>query len=165
MTDEDLAAGIVAGEARAVARMRHPNITQAYDFDQVDNAYFFAMEYVAGLDCQELVQRAGKLPVGLAADLIRQAAEGLEHARQHGMVHRDVKPGNRMVEAGGTLKILDLGLVVRRSERKPSVTLHQKDVVLGTADYIAPEQARDSGKADENRTSKSVTRLAARIPL
>ncbi len=139
--------GRFSREARAVARLRHPHITQAYDYDQVGNIHFIAMEYVEGLDLQELVHQRGRLPVGLAAHLIRQAAAGLEHAHQHEFVHRDIKPGNLMVETDGTLKILDLGLVVSRFDHD-GLTLAEKDVVLGTADYIAPEQAINSHRVD-----------------
>lgn len=137
-------------EARAVAKLRHPNITVAHDFDQIDESHFFVMEYVEGLDLQRVVEDRGQLPVGLAVHLACQAANGLEHARQHQMVHRDIKPGNLMVEPNGVLKILDLGLVVVGSEKGPGsqLTLSEKDVVLGTADYIAPEQAIDSHDVD-----------------
>lgn len=134
-------------EARAVARLRHPNITQAYDFDQDGQIYYIAMEYVPGLDVHDLVSRRGKLPYALAAHLTAQAANGLEHARQHKLVHRDIKPGNLMVEPTGALKILDLGLVVFHTDEDP-LTLAERDVVIGTADYIAPEQAINSHDVD-----------------
>ena len=136
-------------EARAVAKLRHPNITQAYDFDQVDNRHYFAMEYVEGLNFQELVNKAGPINFAEAAHMIAQAALGLDHARQHNMVHRDIKPGNLMVEPNGVVKLLDLGLVVTLAAgQKDSLTLSEKDVVLGTADYIAPEQAINSHDVD-----------------
>ncbi|HEY8503546.1 MAG TPA: serine/threonine-protein kinase, partial [Gemmataceae bacterium] len=134
-------------EARAVAKLRHTNIATAYDFDQEGDIYYIAMEYVEGLDVQELVKKIGPIPWPQACHLICQAANGLDHARQNGLVHRDIKPGNLMVEPTGILKILDLGLVVFHAE-KDSLTLADKDVILGTADYIAPEQAIDSHDVD-----------------
>jgi serine/threonine protein kinase len=134
-------------EARAAAKLRHPNITQAYDFDQVGKMAFIAMEYIEGLDLQELVKHHRKVPWSLAAHLIAQAACGLEHAHQHGLVHRDIKPSNLMVEPDGTVKLLDLGLVTDAAGDS-SLTLAEKDVVLGTADYISPEQAINSHQVD-----------------
>ena len=139
-----------AREARAVAKLSHPHIAQAYDFDQLGGMHYFAMEYVEGLTGQELVKHRGKIPFALAAHLVCQAANGLDHARKQGMVHRDIKPGNLMIQPDLVLKILDLGLVVQQvgaSEDDP-LTMLQKDVVLGTADYIAPEQAIDSHNVD-----------------
>lgn len=136
-------------EARAVAKLRHPNITQAYDFDQVEGTQYIAMELIQGISLQDFVQKSGPLPWAQAADYAFQTACGLEHAQENGLIHRDIKPGNLMVELNGTLKILDLGLVGFHTEnRKDSLTMSGKEVILGTADYVSPEQALDSHGVD-----------------
>lgn len=136
-------------EARAVAALRHPNIVQAYDIDQEGDIHYIVMEYVAGLSVQEYVRRHGPVPYALAADIIQQAADALDHASQAGLVHRDIKPGNLVIDATGTVKLLDMGLAVffEEKERDP-LTLTYDENVLGTADYLAPEQALDSHNVD-----------------
>jgi serine/threonine protein kinase len=134
-------------EARAAAKLRHQNITQAYDFDQAGEYHYIAMEFIEGINLQEWVEKTGPIPWALAASYMSQAARGLEHACQHGLVHRDIKPGNLMVETTGTLKILDLGLVVLPNE-VDTLTKAQRNLILGTADYMSPEQAVDSHDVD-----------------
>lgn len=142
-------------EAQAVAALDHPNIVRAYDVDhQTDKdaeIHFLVMEYVEGDSLQDLVDRGGPLGFADAANYIRQAALGLEHAHQEGMVHRDIKPGNLLVDPGGTVKLLDLGLArYFSSEEKEgtALTIAHDEKVLGTADYLAPEQALDSHTVD-----------------
>lgn len=141
-------------EAQAVASLDHPNIVRAYDVD-VDRTieknheiHFLVMEYVDGRSLQELVQTDGPLDCVRAADTIRQAADGLAHAHLAGMVHRDIKPANLLVDANGTVKILDLGLARFFNEDDDSLTVAHDEKVLGTADYLAPEQALDSHGVD-----------------
>ena len=108
-------------EAQAVAALDHPNIVRAYDFRQEGQLHVLVMEYVNGPNLQEIVQRQGALPIPLACDYIRQAAIGLQHAHDAGLVHRDIKPANLLVDASGTVKLLDLGLrASRRKGRSPS---------------------------------------------
>src|SRR5438132_9950978 len=97
-------------EARAVAALDHPNIVHAYDIDQDENLHFLVMEYVDGSSFQDIVKRFGPLDIARACHYVRQAALGLDHAHQAGLVHRDIKPGNIMLDRGGVVKILDMGL-------------------------------------------------------
>ena len=134
-------------EAKAVATLRHPNIIQAFDFAEEHGMPYIVMEYVEGLDTAKIVQKFGPIPWKQAAEYGRQAAEGLEHAHKAGLVHRDIKPGNLLVDSSGQVKILDLGLVSAFDQKTDdSLTVDQDQ--LGTVDYIAPEQAIDSKNVD-----------------
>jgi serine/threonine-protein kinase len=129
-------------EARLAARCSHPNLITVYDADEADGVPFIAMEFVPGTNLHRLVQRSGPLPVGAACECARQAALGLHHAHEQGFIHRDVKPANLLV-AGGRVRVTDLGLArpvdARRSHTDdPAPT--GSAVVLGTPDFIAPEQ-------------------------
>lgn len=136
-------------EARAVAALDHPNVVQAYDVDQDGEHHYLVMEYVDGTNCQLLVRRKGPLDYATAADYIRQAALGLEHAHRAGLVHRDVKPANLLVDRRGVVKIVDLGLARLSDDEAASLTLQMdKKKVIGTVDYMAPEQALDSHHVD-----------------
>jgi serine/threonine protein kinase len=138
-------------EVRAVAALSHPNIVLAYDADQVGGTHLLVMEYVQGSDLAKLVKKVGPLPVAQACDLIRQAALGLQHAHERGLVHRDIKPHNLLLTAGGKLlKILDLGLarLDRPAADGDSSSMTQEGAVMGTPDYIAPEQALESHTVD-----------------
>src|SRR5207249_1508329 len=84
-------------EIRAASQMSHPNVVRAHDADEIDGTLFFAMEFVAGTDLGRLVKREGPLPVELACEYVRQAALGLQHAHEQGLVHRDLKPGNLLL--------------------------------------------------------------------
>lgn len=136
-------------EARAVAALKHPNIVQAYDIDEDRDLHYMVMEYVDGMSVQEYVKRFGPIPWGQAADYICQAADGLHHANQAGLIHRDIKPGNLLIDTTGTIKLLDMGLAVFFEENdRESLTLAYDENVLGTADYLSPEQALDSHNVD-----------------
>ncbi len=139
-------------EVKAAARLHHPNIVTAYDAEQIDDLHVLVMEYVEGKSLSQIVKSGGPLPVGLACEYIRQAAIGLQHAFEQGMIHRDVKPHNMMVTADGTLKLLDFGLSrFARSQEdsgRAETDLTTADTVLGTPDYMAPEQASDSRSVD-----------------
>jgi serine/threonine protein kinase len=136
-------------EIRAAAQLSHPNIVLAYDAGEDNGAHFFTMEYVEGRDLAWVVGRHGPLPVAAACDYIRQGALGLQHAHEKGMVHRDVKPHNLLLNKQGVVKLLDLGLAqFDASEDEESSTLTQEGVVMGTVDYIAPEQVTDSHSVD-----------------
>lgn len=134
-------------EARTSARLNHPNIVRAFDLDTSGEIHFIAMEYVAGTDLHAKVKEDGPLPLRDALDYVRQTALGLQHAHEEGLVHRDIKPANLILDARGTVKILDLGLALAH-EDDTSLTKTHDEKVLGTADYLAPEQARDSHTAD-----------------
>ena len=133
-------------EAHAVASLRHTNIVQAFDFDHADGVPYIVMEHIEGLSANQLVEKVGPIPYTQPADFVMQAAAGLEHAHQNNMVHRDVKPGNVMINTGGVVKLLDLGLCTMCEKNNDSLTTD--DDQLGTVDYIAPEQAMDSHNAD-----------------
>ena len=134
-------------EAKAVATLRHSNIIQAFDFAEEHGMPYIVMEYIEGMDTAKIVQKFGPIPWKQVAEYGRQAAEGLEHAHMAGLVHRDIKPGNLLVDSKGQVKILDLGLVSAFDEKSnDSLTVDQDQ--LGTVDYIAPEQALDSKNVD-----------------
>jgi serine/threonine protein kinase len=130
-------------EAQAAAVLDHPNVVHIYDFRQEGPLHFIVMEYIEGPTLQQVIDRRGALPIGVACDYVRQAALGLQHAHEQELVHRDVKPANLLVDAAGTVKVLDLGLA--RFEPvggDESITRKfNNGIVLGTPDYLAPEQA------------------------
>jgi len=129
-------------EARAVAALDHPNIVRAYDIDVHEKLHFLVMEYVDGNSLQDIVARHGPMDPVRAAHYAAQSAVGLQHAHELGMVHRDVKPGNLLLDRTGVIKVLDMGLA--RFFHKPTDNVTEKyddKCILGTADYLAPEQA------------------------
>ncbi|OYW20869.1 MAG: hypothetical protein B7Z55_06620, partial [Planctomycetales bacterium 12-60-4] len=141
----------------------HPNIVAAYDAEQAGNTHFLAMEFVDGTDLASVVEQQGPLPVAKACDAIRQAATALQHAHERGMVHRDIKPHNLMISRNGQVRILDFGLAGFATETAlcdadeetdgtsvevAAAHLTTMGSVMGTPDYIAPEQARDAHFAD-----------------
>jgi serine/threonine protein kinase len=129
-------------EARALTYLQHPNIVRAFDLDRAGKCYLLVMEYVPGSTLQQLVLKEGPLPIGRVASYGRQAALGLEHLHQAGLVHRDVKPANLLVDGKETVKILDFGLTRFLGEEAVGLTgRYNPAEVLGTADYLAPEQA------------------------
>ena len=134
-------------EIRNLSRLNHPHIVSAFDADSEGSVQFLIMEYVPGTDLARLVRRDGPLPVGAAAEAIRQVATGLQHAHLAGLVHRDIKPSNLLVGPGGLVKIADLGLA-RAVGEAPGAHDTQDGSTLGTPDYMAPEQARDPRRAD-----------------
>jgi WD40 repeat protein/serine/threonine protein kinase len=138
-------------EIRAVSTLSHPNVVRAYDADQVGDRQIFVMEYAEGSDLGRIVKERGPLPVGQACEYVRQAALGLQHAYERGLVHRDIKPSNLLVSGGGVVKILDMGLSRLREGPEGGTidaTLTQDGSVVGTPDYMPPEQARDSHGVD-----------------
>jgi serine/threonine protein kinase len=129
-------------EAQVVGVLDHPNIVHALDFCEDDNLYYLVMEFIDGISLQEIVEKTGPLDPTRAAHYVRQAAEGLQHAHEAGLVHRDIKPGNVLVDRGGVVKILDLGLARFTDSRNEAITTRFDDQsIMGTADYLAPEQA------------------------
>jgi serine/threonine protein kinase len=141
-------------EAQAVARLSHPNIVRIYDAAEADGVHYLAMEYVEGTDLERLVEQNGPLPAAQACDYIRQAALGLEHAHERGLVHRDVKPGNFLVDRDGVVRVLDLGLARLEQptedddDEKGTDVLTRVGSTMGTLDYQAPEQANDPHSVD-----------------
>jgi serine/threonine protein kinase len=135
-------------EARAVAALDHPNIVHAYDIDKDESLHFLVMEYVDGASLQEIVKKTGPMDITRACHYIRQAALGLDHAHLSGLIHRDIKPGNILVDRTGVVKILDMGLARFFNDEDDVLTKKFDENVLGTADYLAPEQAIDSHEVD-----------------
>ncbi|HYV38666.1 MAG TPA: serine/threonine-protein kinase, partial [Gemmataceae bacterium] len=136
-------------EARAGAALDHPNIVRALDVDSENKLHFLVMEYVEGGSLQDIVKRFGPMDVERATHYIAQAACGLQHAHEAGIVHRDIKPGNLLVDRTGTVKILDMGLARFFHDDRDELTKEfETTSVLGTADYLAPEQALNSHGVD-----------------
>src|SRR5262249_52269921 len=136
-------------EVRAVAQLAHPNIVVAYESGQDGETHYLAMEYVEGQDLAQRVKEEGPQPIPAACEYIRQAALGLQHAHEKGLVHRDIKPGNLLLQRGsGVVKVLDFGLARFASETRTAGNVTQLGRVVGTIDYISPEQAGDPRKAD-----------------
>ena len=141
-------------EVRSAAALAHPNIVLAYDADEIAGTHLLVMEYIEGaIDLAKLVKKNGPLSVDKACDYIRQAALGLQHAYERGMVHRDIKPANLLLTTDGKLvKVLDMGLArldqPSEEEDDKSSTMTQEGAVMGTPDYIAPEQALDTHTVD-----------------
>jgi eukaryotic-like serine/threonine-protein kinase len=135
-------------EARAVAALDHPNIVRAFDIDQEGDVHFLVMEYIRGRDLKTLVEQDGPLPPRTAAEFVRQAAEGLAHAHRAGLVHRDMKPANLLVDHNALVKVLDLGLASVTNDIDGAITNEFDEKVLGTVDYLAPEQALNSHQVD-----------------
>src|SRR5580692_7697628 len=135
-------------EARAVAAVDHPNIVRAYDIDQDENLHFLVMEYVDGTNLQDLVKKFGPLDITRACHYIYGSAIGLQHAFEIGLIHRDIKPGNILIDRTGVVKILDMGLARFFHDEDDVLTKKYDENVLGTADYLAPEQALDSHSVD-----------------
>lgn len=135
-------------EAQAAAQLDHPNIVRAFDVDNEGDTHYIVMEYVPGCDLQILVRDKGPLDVETAADYIAQAAEALEHAHQRGLIHRDIKPANLLLDNTGVVKVLDMGLARFTRDDATSLTIANQESVLGTADYLSPEQAVNSHKVD-----------------
>jgi serine/threonine protein kinase len=136
-------------EVKSAARLAsHPNIVVAYDAEQAGETHMLVMEFVEGTDLARLVDRRGPLPVGEACEYARQAALGLQHAFEDGMFHRDIKPQNLMRTTRGQIKVLDFGLARFASEVGSRAEVTAEGMVLGSADYIAPEQIDNPHAAD-----------------
>ncbi len=135
-------------EARAAARLDDPNIVRVFDIDNEGDTHYIVMEYVEGQDLHQLVGKEGAISYNKAVDYIAQVAGGLEHAHQMGLVHRDIKPANcLLLKSNNVVKLLDMGLA-KLTDDETSLTLANDENVLGTADYLAPEQALNSHSAD-----------------
>jgi serine/threonine protein kinase len=153
-------------EAYAAAQLNHTNVVQIYDIGEVGESRYFSMEYVAGRSLAEVVKAQGKLDVETAVGYVLQAARGLKHAHDRGIIHRDVKPDNLLLDAHGVVKVADLGLVktpdlaaqqdrLADPSRSQGSGLHTLPpdmtgvrMALGTPAYMAPEQCRDAAAVD-----------------
>lgn len=135
-------------EMRAAGVLHHPNIVHATDAGEVNGVHFIAMEYVDGIDVSSLSKNTGPMRIADACEIIRQAALGLQHAHDSGLIHRDVKPSNLLLSRDGTVKLLDLGLARIQSDDMLSDELTSTAQIMGTVDYMAPEQADNSHEVD-----------------
>jgi serine/threonine protein kinase len=144
-------------EAHAGKRIQHPSVIRTFEIRKTDDvfgdAYYLVMEYVCGINLEELINLKGRIPWAQAADFAKQAAEGLQFAHSAGLVHRDVKPGNVLVDNQGAIKVFDFGLALldgRKDEDADEFSLAMifGHNCLGTADYISPEQILDSFAID-----------------
>jgi serine/threonine protein kinase len=131
-------------EAKAVARLDHPNIVRAYDIDREDKLHFLVLEFIDGVNLHDFVKKNSPLPPARAAHYIRQAALGLQHADEAGLVHRDIKPGNLLLDRHGVVRLLDMGLARFFDDDGGSFAkAYEQGYSIGTADYMAPEQTLD----------------------
>lgn len=135
-------------EAQAVAALDHPNIVHAHDVDCDGEFHFLVMEYVDGSSLQQIVYEHGPLSPLRASHYMMQAARGLEHARQVGLVHRDIKPSNLLLDRQGVVKILDMGLACFQDSQRKKAERSGDRIMVGTDDYLAPEQIVDSDAVD-----------------
>ena len=134
-------------EAQAAAQLKHENIVTVYDAGQIDGHLFIALEFVDGTDIHELVAKRGAIPLKRSVDFIKQVARALDHLHQRGIVHRDIKPSNLLLTKEGIVKLTDLGLA-RAVDESLQSNITREGTTVGTVDYMAPEQARNSQSAD-----------------
>ena len=133
-------------EMEAVGKLNHSNVVQAHDAGEFEGTHYLVMEYVAGFDLATLVKRVGQLSIPDACEIICQAAQGLQHVHENGLVHRDIKPSNLLLSQEGQIKVLDLGLALLHGNVEEELT--STGQVMGTLDYLAPEQAKDTHEVD-----------------
>jgi tRNA A-37 threonylcarbamoyl transferase component Bud32 len=134
-------------EIRAIGRLDHPNIVAAHDAGELHGVHFLVMDFVEGMDLARVLEYHGHLSIADACEAVRQAALGLQHALERGLVHRDIKPSNLMLARSGCVQVVDLGLA-RSFADATADTLTAKGMLLGTADYLAPEQWEHAHAAD-----------------
>lgn len=135
-------------EAVTSANLEHPNIVRVYDVQQESNIYYIAMRFVQGHTLRDILHDNGPLPINAIVNIITPMAEALHYAHQHGVIHRDVKPGNILVEPDGSVLLTDFGIA--RAADNAQAGLTATGLVMGTADYLAPEQI--SGRPAEPRS-------------
>lgn len=137
-------------EARAAAALDHPNIVKAFDVSEQNGMHYLVMEYIDGNNLQKYVDTKGPLPWKTAINILIQSCKGLQHASERNMVHRDIKPANILVDKSGQVKILDLGLARSFQISQDNLTQDLSDGsdVMGSIDYIAPEQAIANNAVD-----------------
>jgi eukaryotic-like serine/threonine-protein kinase len=126
-------------EAKNAAGLSHPNIVSIYDRGEAEGTYYIAMEYLSGRSLKELIVSRGPTPIRIAIDYTRQMLAALGFAHRHGIVHRDIKPHNVVVDADGRLKVTDFGIA-----RSGASQITEVGSIIGTAQYLSPEQARGS---------------------
>lgn len=135
-------------EVKAAAKLFHPNIVTAFDAGESQDIHYLVMEYVDGSALSQTVKQHGPVTLETAISYVLQAAQGLQYAHSRGVVHRDIKPSNLMLDADGSVKILDMGTARFGEEEKQEENLTQTGVIMGTVNYMSPEQARDAHSVD-----------------
>lgn len=135
-------------EAQSAARLDHPNIARVYFVGEAEGWNFIVFEYIEGTNLRDIVDSRGPLPVEEALNYTLQVTEALDHASRRDVVHRDIKPSNVLVTPSGEVKLVDMGLARLHQVESSSEDLTASGVMLGTFDYISPEQARDPRSAD-----------------
>jgi serine/threonine protein kinase len=157
VVNSERAQQLFAREVQAAAQLSHPNIVMAYDANELDGRHYLAMEYVDGPNLEHHVRERGPLPIGIACEIIFQAANGLQHAHSKGMVHRDIKPANLLLQQESKsetfqVKILDFGLARLNhpdADAGAGQTIVVKErTVMGTPDFLSPEQSRNLHDVD-----------------
>lgn len=147
--DQPSALGRFQREARAAAALEHPNVVRTHGIDQDGDLHFIVMDYIDGSNLLEMVQNFGVMNIARAVSYTRQVAAGLDYAFRSKIIHRDIKPGNVLVDRKGVARILDMGLARIISDHADQLTVKYDDkIVLGTADYVAPEQVANSHAVD-----------------
>ncbi len=147
--EQPAALGRFYREARAAGSLEHPNIVRTHDIDQDGNLHFIVMEFVDGSNLLDMVKKFGPMDINRATDYMRQVSDGLQFAHSAGLIHRDVKPGNVLIDRVGHAKLLDMGLARFYNDQADNLTVKYDDkIVLGTADYVAPEQVANSHGVD-----------------
>jgi serine/threonine protein kinase/nitrous oxidase accessory protein NosD len=137
-------------EAMAAGKVDHKHLVAVRTAEAKGDTFYLAMEFIDGIDLGRLMQREPDgLPIGLACDYVRQAALGLQHAHEKGLVHRDIKPSNLMATRDGLVKVLDLGLACIRSDEETATRLTRPGAMMGTPDYMPPEQFNNAQAVDE----------------
>jgi serine/threonine protein kinase len=134
-------------EMKSIGRLKHPHIVQAYDAGEAHGVLYLAMELVDGPDVAKLAQLVSPMAIADACEIVRQAALGLQHIFEHGLVHRDLKPSNLLLSSTG-IKVADLGMALLRESEPDDARLTGSFVVMGTADYMAPEQTEGARHLD-----------------
>ncbi|HEV3387330.1 MAG TPA: protein kinase [Gemmata sp.] len=147
--EQPAALGRFYREARAAGSLEHSNIVRTHDIDQDGNLHFIVMDYVDGPNLLDVVKKYGQMDLGRAVSYTRQVAVALDYAFRNKIIHRDIKPGNVLIDRKGVARILDLGLARFINDHSDQLTLKYDDkIVLGTADYVAPEQVANSHSVD-----------------
>ncbi len=134
-------------EGQSAAKLEHDHIVKVFDSGQIDGHLYLALEYVEGLNVEELVRKRGTLPVRRTIEIVKQVAAALQHAYERNIVHRDIKPSNLLIRQDGLVKLADMGLA-RVLDETTETSITRDGMTVGTVDFMSPEQASDSKKAD-----------------